>query len=119
MDSSSPRGDDKWRAISFEDWGQHRPEVALPPGSGIGWRSAGGGDGRLAHQASEVAGTGEDVGEDGSLGAVVLAVPGGAFHTPSPLVGVAAFGITQSPDTQLPSGRIDLEITGQADIAIG
>ena len=90
-----------------------------PPESGIDWGSASRGNGRLANQASDVAGAGEDVGEDGGLGAVVLAVPRGALDATTPLVGVATLGITQPSDAQFPSGGIDLEVAGKTDVAIG
>jgi len=59
-----------------KDRGQHRHAGrVLPPESGVDRRSSSGSDGRLTNQTSDSAGTGEDVGEDGGLGAVVLAVP--------------------------------------------
>lgn len=90
-----------------------------PPESGIGRGSACSSNGRLANQTGDIAGAGENVGEDGGLGAVGLAVPGGMFHATTPLVGVAAFGITQPPDAQLPGRGVDLEVTGETDVAIG
>jgi len=46
-------------------------------------------------------------------------VPRGALHATSPLIGVAAFGVTEAPDAQLPRRRIDLEVAGETDVAIG
>ena len=90
-----------------------------PPGSGTGWGSSCSRKGCLADQAGDVAGAGEGVGEDGSLGAVGQAMPGGAFHTPSPLVGIATFGVAETPNTQFPGRGIDLEVAGETDVAIG
>lgn len=90
-----------------------------PPESGIGRGSASSGDGRLTNQTGDIAGAGENVGEDGGFGAVWLAVPGGTFHTTSPLVGVAAFSVAEAPDTQFPRGRIDFEVAGEADVTVG
>jgi hypothetical protein len=46
-------------------------------------------------------------------------VPGGAFHTTSPLVGIAALGVTETPNAQCPGRRINLEVAGETDVAIG
>lgn len=90
-----------------------------PSESGIGWGRSSSSKGCLTGQTGDVAGASEGIGEDGCLGAVGQAVVGRAFHPPSPLVGVAAFGVTEATDARFPRGGIDLEITGEADVAIG
>ena len=90
-----------------------------PPESGIGWGSSSSSKGCLTDEAGEVAGTGESVSEDRCLGTVGQAVPGRPFHATAPLVGVAAFGITETPNAQCPGRGIDLEVTGETDVAIG
>jgi len=45
-------------------------------------------------------------------------VPGGAFDTTAPLVGIAALGVTQASDAQFPGRGIDLEVASETDIAI-
>jgi len=62
---------------------------------------------------------GQDVCQDGRLGAVGAAEPRGAFHTASGLVGIATFGVAAASGAQVPGGGFDFEITRQADIAIG
>ena len=89
-----------------------------PPESGIGWGISSGSKGCLTDQAGEVAGAGEDIGQDGGFGAVGQAVPGGVFDATAPLIGVAALSVAQAPDAQFPRGRADLEVTSETDIAI-
>ncbi len=72
----------------------------------------------LANQASQVKGQGKGIADQGGLGGVGQAEPGGAFETAALLAGIAAFGITLATDAQFPGRRADLEIPGQADTAI-
>ena len=90
-----------------------------PPESGTDWGSSRSRQGCFTDQAGDVASAGEDVGEDGSLGTVRQAVPGGAFHPPSPLVSIATLGVAETPNTQLPGRGIDLEVAGETDVASG
>jgi len=75
-------------SMQFRGWGRARQAV-LPPGSGAGGGRECGSEGGLPDEAGDVEADGEDVGQDGGLGAVGLAVPGRAFHAAPSLVGVA------------------------------
>lgn len=75
--------------------------------------------GSLPDEAGDIEDIGQDVGQDGSLGAVGPAEPGGAFHSPPGLVGIAALGVTLASHAQFPGRGAHLEVTGQADVAIG
>lgn len=110
----------KWRGLCCSRIGGSIGTQAVPPPeSGIGWGSASSSPGGLTDEAGEVAGAGEGVSEDRGLGAVGQAVPGRSFHTPAPLVGIAAFGVTETPNAQCPGRGIDLEVAGETDVAIG
>lgn len=61
----------------------------------------------------------EDVGQDGGLGTIGLAVPVRTFHSTSSLVGVAGLGVALPPHTQFPGGSVDFRVTSQADVAVG
>jgi len=78
-----------------------------------------GGSRSLANQTSQVKGQRKGIADEGSLGGVGQAEPGGALETAAGLAGIAAFGIALASDAQLPGGRADLQIAGQADTAIG
>ena len=73
----------------------------------------------MPDEASEVEGEGEDVTEEGGFGRVVEAEEGGAFEMAASLIGVAGFSIGEATDAQVPGGRVDLEVSSQADGAIG
>jgi hypothetical protein len=45
--------------------------------------------------------------------------PGGAFHAASGLIGIAGFSVALTPHAQLPDGRVDFQVTSQADVAVG
>lgn len=70
-------------------------------------------------EASDAEGGGKDVRQDRSLGTVGFAEPGRAFDAASGLVGVAGFSIALSPDAQVPGGRVNFQITSQADVTVG
>ena len=72
----------------------------------------------FAHETSDIEGTRENVTEILCFGAVGLAEPRRTFQVMSGLVGIAAFGIAETTDAQLPGGRADLEVTSETDIAI-
>ena len=113
-------------SMQLRGWGRARQAV-LPPGSGAGGGRECGSEGGLPDEAGDpsagsgqaVEADGEDVGQDGSFGAVGLAEPGGAFHAASGLVGVAALSIALASHTQFPGGRVDFRVTSQADVAVG
>lgn len=94
-------------------------EQYLPPGSGRVGEGASGSESSFADEASDVTGKGQDIGEKRSLGSVGQAVPGRTFDATTPLVGVSALSVAEATNTQVPGRRTDLEITGEADIAIG
>ena len=75
--------------------------------------------GGFTDEARDVKRTGEDVSQDGSLGAVGLAEPRGAFHAVASLAGIATLGVAEATDTQLPGRGSNLEIASQTEFAIG
>jgi hypothetical protein len=91
----------------------------LPPHSGA---RQDGGRGRvrgLPDETRDGERRGQDVGQEGRLGAIGATEPGRAFYAASRLVGIATFGITAATRAQVPGGRLDLEIARQAEAAIG
>jgi hypothetical protein len=116
-----PNGDSENPAsISFRSGGPApRWRKVPPPDSGAGRDS---GEGRVRSFTDETRdgeGRGQDIGQEGGLGAVGATEPGRAFYTVPSLVGIATFGITAAPGAQVPGGRVDLEIARQAEAAIG
>ena len=88
------------------------------PGSDTGWR-AHGGEGSFPNKASHIERRGEDISQEGDLGAVGQAKAVRAFHATAGLVGVAAFRIAAAAGAQLPGGGADGMVTGQTDVAVG
>jgi hypothetical protein len=80
------------------------------------WR--GSNPGSLENEPGKVGSQGKSIADQNSFSGVVETEPGGTFHAPMLLGGVAAFGITLSPHAQLPGIGIDLGIASQADTAI-
>jgi len=76
-------------------------------------------DSGLPNETHDVEEAGQDVGENGSLGGVSFAEPGGVFDAAAGLVGVTTFGIALAAHTQFPGGRIDLEVASKTNITIG
>lgn len=89
-----------------------------PPGSGASGGRTGGGQGSFADKAGDVERAGQDVGQKRGFGGVGKAKPRRTFHAVTSLVGVAALGIALATQAQFPGGRVDLEVTGQADVTI-
>ena len=81
--------------------------------------SGAGGSGRLANKADEVEGVGQDISHEVGFGTIVESEPWRTFELTSSLVGVAALGITLSADAKLPGGGIELEVSGEAQAAVG
>jgi len=81
-----------------------------------GSRSVFGGEGGLADETRQVEGTGKSIADVLGLCAVLQAKPGRAFQVSSGLVGIAAFGVIEPTDAQLPGGRADLQGSGQAEV---
>ena len=72
----------------------------------------------LAHETNDIQGTREDIAQVLRFGAVGFAEPGRAFEVSPGLVGVAAFGVAEATDTQLPGRRIDFQVTSQAYVVV-
>jgi hypothetical protein len=78
-----------------------------------------GSEGSLSDEASEVEGDRQDITQDGGFGGIEETKAGSAFELATPLIGIAGFSIGEAAEAQMPGGGIDLEVTGQADGAIG
>ena len=72
----------------------------------------------FTHETNDVERAGEDIAQVLRLRAVGFAEPGRTFQIPASLVGVAAFCVAETTDTQFPGVRIDLQIPSQADIVV-
>jgi hypothetical protein len=75
--------------------------------------------GSFKDQASEMEGQGERVADQHGFGGVGQPKGGGTFEVSASLGGIAALGIGLPADTQLPGIGTDLQVTRQADGAIG
>jgi len=94
-------------------------EASAAPDSGAGRDRGGGGVCSLTDETRNGERRGQEVGQDGRLGAVGATEPGRAFHATPSLVGIATFGIAAASGAQGPGGRLDFEIARQAEAAIG
>ena len=90
----------------------------VPSCSDAGGRRVFGGQCGLTHETCDIERTGEDIAPVLRLGTVGHAEPGRTIEVSSGLVGVAAFGITESTDAQVPGGRIDLQVTSQTYVVV-
>lgn len=81
------------------------------------WRT-GSSEGGFTDEAGHVEDRGEDIPEDGGLGAVIHTEPGRTFQAATGLAGIATFRVTLSPNAQFPGRRTNLKVPSQADIAI-
>lgn len=70
------------------------------------------------NETNDVEEAGQDVGENGNLGGVSFAEPGGVFDTAAGLVSVTTFGVTLAAHPQFPGGRIDFEIASETNVAV-
>ena len=106
--------------MPFRCWGPARaPLLVLPPGSGAGGYEVYGSLSGLADEAGHIESTGQEVGDDGCLGAAGPAEAGGVLHSPAGLAGVAALGVALAPHAQFPGRGTHLQVPGQADVPIG
>lgn len=103
----------------MREGGPARTEMEVrPPGSGAGRGRTSGSKSSFANKAGDVESAGQDVSQKRGFGGVGQAEPGRTFHAQTGLVGVTALGIALATQAQFPGGRVNLQVTGQADVAI-
>ena len=102
-----------WVVEGTQARSQHVPSRSDPRSSGVFGSQCG-----FTDKTGDIQRAGEDIAQKLGFGAIGFAEPGRAFQVSSGLVGVAAFRVTEAPDAQVPGGRTDLEVTGQAHIIV-
>lgn len=74
--------------------------------------------GSFPDETSEVEGQGKGIAENGSLGRIRQAKEWRTLELSACLVGIPGFSIGEAPKAQVPGGRFDLQVAGQAAGAI-
>jgi hypothetical protein len=91
----------------------------VPCCSDAGGRRVFGGQCGLTHETCDIQRTGEDIAPVLRLGTVGHAEPGRTIEVSPGLVGVAAFGITEPTDAQVPGGLVSLSFRQERSVMLG